>query len=287
MFKSIDLSTLEPLQVQQYLQAAVAPRPIALASTVDDKGNVNLSPFSFFNLFSTNPPVLIFAPNRRLRDGTNKHTYLNIKSTNEVVINIVDYNMAEQMSLSSCEYPEGVNEFVKAGFDELPSDIVTPPRVKQAKVSFECKVLQVIELGEEKGAGNLILCKVLKMHIAEDILNEQGFIDMLKTDWIARSGGDWYVRANKESMFLLPKPNIKLGVGVDAIPEQIRNLNYFTGNELGRLGNVDMIPSENEVYEYLQSQPVEHLESARKYLANGEAYNAWKAILACSNQKIK
>jgi flavin reductase (DIM6/NTAB) family NADH-FMN oxidoreductase RutF len=280
MFKTIDLSKLELVQVQQYLQAAVAPRPIALASTVDIDGNVNLSPFSFFNLFSTNPPVLIFAPNRRLRDGTNKHTYFNAKNTHEVVINIVDFSMAEQMSLSSCEYPSGVNEFVKAGFTQLASDVIKPPRVKEAKVSFECSVLQVIELGEDSGAGNLILCKVLKMHIAEEILNEQGFIDPLKTDWIARSGGDWYVRANQESMFLLPKPNVKTGVGVDAIPEQIRILNFFTGNELGRLGNVDVIPTDKEVNEFAISCKGDYLTQARKHLKKGDGYSAWKAILA-------
>ena len=280
MFKSIDLLETDLLKAQQYLQAAVAPRPIALASTIDNEGNVNLSPFSFFNLFSTNPPVLVFAPNSRLRDGTNKHTFFNAMEIKEVVINMVDFSMAEQMSLSSCEYPAGINEFSKSGLTPLASDVVKPPRVLESKVSFECKVLNIIELGEGRGAGNMIICEVLRMHIREDILNQEGAIDMLKTDWIARCGGDWYVRANAENMFLLPKPNVKLGIGVDVISDKIKSLNFFNGNELGRLGNADTLPTKEEVEIFMEDHKEDLLLTARNFLSKGEVSNAWKALLA-------
>ena len=281
MHKIIDLGTLDLMTAQHFLQCAVAPRPIALASTVDVEDHVNLSPFSFFNLFSTNPPILIFAPNRRLRDGSNKHTFFNASTTHEVVINIVDYAMAEQMSLSSCEYPDGVDEFVKAGFTPISSQKVKPPRVGESKVSFECKVNQIVPLGDQGGAGNLIICEVLLMHVCDSILGENGKIDPLKTDWIARSGEHWYVRANVDSMFTMPKPSVQLGVGVDQIPDSIKSLQFFTGNELGRLGNIEQIPNESEIHTFLvQHSEDDLLMLARTLLAENKVHEAWMAVLA-------
>jgi flavin reductase (DIM6/NTAB) family NADH-FMN oxidoreductase RutF len=281
MHQRIDLATLDTALAQHFLQCAIAPRPIALASTIDANGNINLSPFSFFNLFSTNPPILIFAPNRRLRDGSNKHTFYNVNEISEVVINIVDYEIAEQMSLSSCEYPEGINEFFKAGFTQVPSEKVKPPRVGEAKVSFECKVNQIIELGDQGGAGNLIICEVILMHVCDSIMGANGKIDPLKTDWIARSGESWYVRANKASMFTMPKPSVKLGVGVDSIPSKIIDLKYFSGNELGRLGNADLLPNPHEIESFKELyKDKDFLQLAKKLLAENAVFDAWKAVLS-------
>lgn len=276
---TIDPKDVSLPDLQGFLQSAVAPRPIAFASSVDKEGNVNLSPFSFFNVFGTNPPTLIFAPNRRVRDASQKHTYQNIKETQEVVIHIVDFAMAEQMSLTSCEFDKGVNEFVKAGFTETPSVKVKPPRVVEAKAAFECIVKQVIEMGLEGGAANLIICEVVLAHFSEDILDESGKIDPSKTDWIARSGGDWYVRANAASMFKIPKPNLHLGVGVDAVPVEF--LHLFTGNELGRLGNISKIPSTEESQRFVENNPnLEYsLEKVKNYLEMNDLQNAWLVLL--------
>lgn len=235
-----------------YLLGAVSPRPICFASTVDHEGNVNLSPFSFFNVFSANPPVMIFSPARRVRNNTTKHTLENALETKEVVINIVSYDMVQQMSLSSTEYPQGVNEFVKAGFTELPSDIVAPPRVAEAPVQFECKVNEVVALGEEGGAGNLVICEVVKLHIKESILDSEGRIDPAKIDTVARMGGNWYSRA-RNGMFEVPKPLSTLGIGVDALPEEIRTSKVLTGNDLGMLGNVEELPKPETVETFLES----------------------------------
>ncbi len=276
---SIDPKKISLSDLQSYLQSAVAPRPIAFASTIDSQGNVNLSPFSFFNVFGTNPPTLIFAPNRRVRDASQKHTYLNIKETQEVVIHIVDFAMSEQMSLSSCEFAKDINEFIKVGLTQSPSIKVKPPRIAEAKAAFECVVKQVIEMGENGGAANLIICEVVLAHFSEDILNENGKIDPLKTDWIARSGGDWYVRANADSMFKIPKPNQNIGIGVEAIPLKYKS--HFTGNELGRLGNITLLPSEKEI-EIFKNQNTDlefNINNVKKYLMLNDLTNAWLMLL--------
>ncbi|MFY8138151.1 MAG: flavin reductase family protein, partial [Flavobacteriales bacterium] len=211
---TINPKELPVMKLQLMLQGAVAPRPVAFASTIDDQGRVNLSPFSFFNIFSANPPILIFSPARRGRDNTTKHTFENVKKVSECVINIVNYDMVQQTSLASVEYPEGINEFVKAGFTELPSEMVKPPRVAESPVQFECRVNQIIELGTEGGAGNLVICEVLRMHIDEKVIGENGLIDPFKIDQVARLGGDWYTRAS-QGLFEVAKPNQKMGIGVD------------------------------------------------------------------------
>ena len=218
-----DLDKLSTVEKQYYLQHVIAPRPICFASTIDKAGNVNLSPFSFFNLFSSNPPVVIFSPSRRVRDNTTKHTLHNVLEVPEVVINIVTYDMVQQVSLASCEFAKGVNEFQKAGFTEEPATVVRPPMVKESKVKLECKVLEVKPVGTEGGAGNLVIAEVLMIHINENILNEAGNIDQLKLDLMARLGGNWYTRANADTIFEVEKPNMHLGIGVDALPEHIRH----------------------------------------------------------------
>ena len=287
--------TIDPKEVStgkchQYLLGAVGPRPIAFASTVDEQGRPNLSPFSFFNVFSANPPILIFSPARRGRDNTVKHTYLNAKSTKEVVINIVNFNMVQQMSLASTEYAAGVNEFEKAGFTMLKSDLVQPFRVAESPVQFECKINDLIELGEEGGAGNLVICEVVKMHFDESILDETGFIDQHKIDQVARMGGNWYTRANM-GMFEVPKPLSTLGIGVDAISEEVRRSKILTGNDLGKLGNVESLPTAIEIQDFLNQEPEAqtivysgddkriHLQ-AQKYLERDEPAKAWKLLLA-------
>lgn len=274
--------------LQSYLQGAVSPRPIALASTIDKDGNVNLSPFSFFNLFSMNPPVLIFSPSRRVRDNSTKHTLQNVQEVPEVVINIVSYNMVEQVSLASCDFPKGMNEFMKAGFTEVASTQVKPPRVAESSVSFECKVNQVIPLGKEGGAGNLVICEVVLIHIADEVLGADGFIDPNKIDAVARMGQDYYCRASGENVFTVPKPNTKVGIGIDQIPVHIRNSNVLTGNDLGRLGNIEKLPTENEV-KLFQSEKIwkdaskigidELHRLAKNYLSEGNIEEAWKVLL--------
>ncbi|MFO7720126.1 MAG: flavin reductase family protein [Gillisia sp.] len=287
---SIDPNEISTGKRHQYLLGAVGPRPIAFASTIDENGRPNLSPFSFFNVFSANPPVLVFSPARRGRDNTVKHTYLNAKATKEVVINIVDYKMVQQMSLASTEYAEGVNEFEKAGFTMLKSDVVKPFRVAESPVQFECKITDVIELGTEGGAGNLVICEVVKMHFDEAILDEEGFVDQHKIDQVARMGGNWYTRA-KMGMFEVPKPLSKLGIGVDQIPQEIRTSKILTGNDLGKLGNVEALPLEEEIKEFFneESEAAEVLNSgdpekihlqAQLYLKNDEPAKAWKLLLA-------
>ena len=243
---TIDPKEVSTGKLHRYLLGAIGPRPIAFASTIDAEGRPNLSPFSFFNVFGSNPPTLIFSPARRGRDNTVKHTYNNVKNIDEVVINIVNYDIVQQMSLSSTEYAEGVNEFEKAGFSMLKSELVRPFRVAESPVQFECKVKQVIETGQEGGAGNLVICEVLKMHINESILDEDGFIDQHKIDLVARMGGNWYSRANL-GMFEVPKPLSTLGIGIDAIPVEIRESKTLTGNDLGKLGNVEALPKDEEI----------------------------------------
>ena len=238
---------IKTAQLHAYLLGAIAPRPICFASTIDSEGNSNLSPFSFFNVFGSKPPVCIFSPARRVRDNTIKHTLENVYETREVVINVVNYNIVQQMNLASCEYPKGVDEFVKAGFTPLKSDMVKPFRVKESPVQLECKLLQVIETGKEGGAANLIICEVVCMHIDDNILDENKRIDPNKIDLVARMGGDYYCRASGSAVFEVHKPNVELGIGVDALPAAIRHSKILTGNNLGMLGNCTSIPVVSEL----------------------------------------
>jgi flavin reductase (DIM6/NTAB) family NADH-FMN oxidoreductase RutF len=290
---TIDPKSIETAKLQGYLQSSVGPRPIAFASTVDTDGNPNLSPFSFFNVFSANPPILIFSPARRVRDNSIKHTLSNAKSTREVVINVVNFDMVQQTSLASTEYAEGVNEFIKSGFTPISSDLVKPFRVKESPVQFECKVTQIIPLGTEGGAGNLILCEVLKIHIDERILDENGAIDQYKIDLVSRLGGNWYSRSN-QGLFEVPKPLTTLGIGVDAIPDFIKESAIFDGNDLGMLGNIEALPTLEEVSIFVKQnfavkgvlssddQEKVHIE-AKKYLNEKDVLTAWKVLLAKKN----
>lgn len=292
---TIDVTTLSPVQLQQYLQYAIAPRPICFATTIDEAGNINLSPFSFFNLFSTNPPLCIFSPSRRVRDNTTKHTLENVLAVKECVINIVDYAMVQQMSLASTEYAKGVNEFEKAGFTMLPSLVVKPPRVAEAPVQMECVVTEVKQLGELPGAGNLVFAEIKRIHIKEEILDEAGKIDQQKLDLVARLGGDWYCRVTPENLFKVAKPLTTLGIGVDALPSGVRNSMVLTGNDLGMLGNVEHLPDADEVDEIRNHPAVKEIldatigdatnrdrelhELAKIWLAEGKIYEALKIVL--------
>ena len=275
------------------LLGAVAPRPIALASTVDRDGNVNLSPFSFFNIFSTRPPVLVFSPSRRQRDNTTKHTLENLLETREVVINTVSYSMVEQVSLASSEFPKGVNEFVKAGLTEIKSEKVKPPRVKESPVSFECNVLEVKPLGFEGGAGNLAICEVILIHAQDFILNDKGKVDPWKIDNVARMGENYYCRASGESIFEVAKPSLPVGIGIDFLPSEIRYSPVLTGNNLGRLANVDKMPTAEEVKDFAKKFNYKFIASvngedrlisihkqAQRFLAAGEVKNAWLLLLS-------
>lgn len=264
MTKTISFDGIAQADVHRYLLSAVAPRPICFASTTDSEGNVNLSPFSFFNVFSSNPPVLIFSPARSGRTNTTKDTYKNVLEVDEVVVNIVNYPMVEQMSLASTAYERGVNEFKKAGFTEVPSDEVRPPRVGEAPVAFECKVQQVIELGTEGGAGNLVIAKVLRMHVQEAYLNSEGYLDTKKLDLVARMGGNWYCRANGKALFEIPKPIRSKGIGVDMLPKHVRESTILTGNDLGRLGNTESLPSKEYLVELTKEQSVRELLERKK-----------------------
>ena len=246
---TLDTDQLSTQEIQQYLQYAIAPRPICFASTIDLEGNVNLSPFSFFNLFSMNPSICIFSPSRRVRDNTTKHTLENIKVVPECVINIVNYNMVQQVSLSSCDYPKGTNEFIKAGFTELASELVKPPRVAEAPIQLECIVQEVITLGENAGAGNLVLALIKKIHIKEEVLDGNKYIDQTKLDLVARLGGDWYARITEANLFKVEKPNTKLGIGFDQLPLVIKESDSFTLNEKAQLANANMAPILNATNE--------------------------------------
>ncbi len=287
---SISPKDITTIQLQNYLQGAVGPRPIALASTIDSNGNPNLSPFSFFNLFSANPPILIFSPSRRVRDNTTKHTLQNAENTKEVVINVVNYNLVQQTSLSSTEYEKNINEFIKAGLTTIPSDIVKPYRVAESPVQFECKVTEIIPLGQEGGAGNLVICEVLKIHINEEILDENGAINPYKIDLVSRLGGNWYSRANV-GLFEVIKPLATLGIGVDSIPNHIKKSPVFDGNDLGMLGNIESLPTSEEITIFakdnfsikgiLSSDDEEKLFlKAKEYLNNQDILSAWKVLLA-------
>lgn len=286
---TIDPSGVSVPVLQRYLQQAVTPRPIAFASTIDSKGNVNLSPFSFFNLFSSNPPILVFSPARRGRDNTVKHTFENIHDVPEVVINLVNYAMVQQASLASTEYPRGVNEFEKSGLTPAPSVKVRPPRVSESPVSFECKVTHVYPLGDQGGAGNLVVCEVLLMHISEKVLSEDKMIDPFELDIVARLGDSWYCRVQGDALFKVPKPLQRIGIGVDRIPESIRRSRVLNGNDLGLLGNVEKLPDSDQIEAFKHNAMVQAaLEGgeeschrlAHEFLADGEVENAWKVLLA-------
>ena len=277
-----DLSTT---QTQMILQNAIAPRPIAFVSTIDEAGNINLSPFSFFNMFSANPPIVIFSPAKRVRDNTSKHTLENVLAIKECVINMVNYDMVQQMSLASTDYPKGVNEFTKAGFTALASDLVKPPRVKESPVQMECKVREVIALGDAPGAGNLVIAEILKIHIAENILDAEGKIDPIKMEQVARLGGDWYSKITPDSLFKVAKPLTTMGVGVDAIPEIFRNANFLTGNQLGKLGNVEQVPTlSTQEIQSLQIKDTANLQQQISQLTDSnDLINAWKLMVANKN----
>ncbi|AXO81018.1 flavin reductase family protein [Olleya aquimaris] len=268
-----------------YLLSAVAPRPIAFASTIDANGKPNLSPFSFFNVFSANPPILIFSPARRVRDNTTKHTLHNAELTKEVVINVVNYDIIQQMSLSSTEYAEGVNEFDKAGLTMLKSDIVKPFRVAESPVQMECKVNDIVKLGTEGGAGNLIICEVVKMHVSESVLDENKAIDQNKLDLVSRAGGSFYSRA-KSGFFEIPKPLSTLGIGVDALPKSVRESVVLTGNDLGLLGNVENFPDEKSILAFKNQHNLSSLSTEQKHqkakdlLSFNDIEGAWKVLLS-------
>lgn len=278
---------LPPPRLHALLLGAVTPRPIAFASSIDKEGRVNLSPFSFFNCFGSNPPLLIFSPARRGRDNTTKHTYENVVAVPEVVINVVNYAMVQQASLASGEYPRGVNEFTKAGFTEVPSQIVTPPRVGESPVAMECKVLQVIQTGNSGGAGNLVICQVLLMHIREDVLDAEGLIDPFKLDVVARLGRDWYCRVQGNAIFKVPRPGDKPGIGIDSIPESVRLSRVLTGNDLGMLGTVGALPEGPDpavsrdsrvAAAWREGESTVH-QLAQQYLAEGKIAEAWSVLL--------
>jgi len=277
-----------------YLIGSVNPRPIAFASTIDKQGKVNLSPYSFFNVFSANPPILVFSPTRRVRDNTTKHSYDNIIEVPEVVVNIVNFSIIDQMSLSSTEYEKGINEFTKSGLTQTPSDLISPPRVQESPVSYECKVIEVKDLGNEGGAGSLVICQVLLAHINDDILDENKKINPYKIDTVGRMGGGWYCRASGDGIFELPRPT-KKGIGVDNIPDNIKYSKILTGNDLGRLGLIEALPNENEIKDFKESElksvhdvyaddysTLKHKiqTMAKEYLSENEIKKAWLALLS-------
>ena len=271
--KTIDPKEIAAPQLQMLMQTAVAPRPIALASTVDKEGNPNLSPFSFFNMFSTVPPILIFSPSRRVRDNTTKHTLDNVLEVPEVVIGVVNYAMVQQVSLASTEYENGVNEFVKSGLTMKEADLVTPKLIAECPVNFECTVQEVKSLGNEGGAGNLVICEVKKIHVREEFLDENGNLDQTKLDLVARLGSNYYSRNNAENLFEVPKPLVTKGIGIDQLPLEIKNSNVFTGNNLGMLANVEKLEGNTYSDDELVHQ------QAQKLLDQNKIDEAWKLLI--------
>lgn len=295
--------TIDPKEISvpvlhKYLLGSVGPRPIAFASTVDKNGNLNLAPFSFFNVFSANPPILIFSPAKSGRTNETKDTYKNVKEVPEVVINVVTYDIVHQMSLASSPFERGISEFDKAGFTPIDSECVTPKRVKESPIQLECKVVEVKELGDQGAAGNLIICEVVKMHFEESILDDSQMVDQEKIDLVSRMGGNWYCRADKNSMFEITKPITTIGVGFDALPDDIKNSEVLTGNDLGQLAGITEIPNETDVNEFkllelsdlflsLEDDP-SSLElalhkKAKELLAENKLEDAWMTLLAFNN----
>ncbi len=282
---SYDPRELHIAKRQGYITAAVGPRPIAFASTIDKEGRVNLAPYSFFNAFSAEPPMMVFSSNRSGRTGETKDTYKNIKEVPEVVINVVTYDMVQQVSYASSEFDRGVNEFVKAGFTQLESETVKPPRVAESPVQFECEVKEVIELGDQGGAGNLFLCEIKRMHIADEILNEEGRIDQAALDLVGRSGANWYVRVNEDSLFEVQKPSKPIGIGFDNFPESVLKSEVLSANDLGILASVPELPTEGELKEFQQNNNPpegrnEAHEIAKSMISNGQISEAWKLLLS-------
>lgn len=293
--RTIDASSLTPAEIQAYLHYAIAPRPICFVSTIDKNGEVNLSPFSFFNVFSINPPICVFSPTSRARDNTIKHTLENVLEVPECVINIVNYDMVQQTYLTSMDYKKGVNEFSKAGFTELASETVKPPRVAESTVQLECVVNDVISLGKNGGAGNLVIAEVKRIHISEAILDANGKIDPHKIDLVARLGGDWYCRVTSDNLFRISKPigSAGIGIGVDAFPKEVKYSKVLTGNNLGVLGLVETIPSDEEVRAFGRTDEMKELVDAtisdsrtlhlhlkaKQLLDNGRVMDAWKVLL--------
>jgi flavin reductase (DIM6/NTAB) family NADH-FMN oxidoreductase RutF len=295
---SIDLSEIGAPKAHHYLLSAVGPRPICFASTMDEKGRPNLAPFSFFNVFSSNPPIAIFSPSRSGRTGKHKDTFNNVQKVKQVVINLVDYKMVEQMSLASSPYPPETDEFVKSGFTPLNSELIKPYRVKEAPVQMECEVIEIKELGQNGGAGNLVICNILKMHIAEELLNDDQMIDQEKINLVARMGGDWYCRADSNSMFEIKKPISIKGIGFDQIPKEVLNSTILSGNELGKLGGIEALPDETDVNEFrlleLSELFLEFEENAKEleialhkkakyFLGKNQLEEAWKTLLSFNN----
>jgi flavin reductase (DIM6/NTAB) family NADH-FMN oxidoreductase RutF len=293
--RTIDASSLTPAEMQVYLHYAIAPRPICFVSTINKNGEVNLSPFSFFNVFSVNPPICVFSPTSRARDNTTKHTLENVLEVPECVINVVNYDMVQQTYLTSMDYKKGVNEFSKAGFTELASETVKPPRVAESTVQLECVVNDVIKLGKNGGAGNLVIAEVKRIHISEAILDDNGKIDPHKIDLVARLGGDWYCRVTGDNLFKISKPtgSAGMGIGVDAFPKEVKYSKVLTGNNLGVLGLVETLPSDEEVSAFGRTDEMKELVDAtigdsrtlqlhlkaRQLLDNGRVMDAWKALL--------
>lgn len=274
---TITPGSIKTSQLHAYLLGSVSPRPICFASTIDKDGNANLSPFSFFNVFGSNPVTLIFSPARRVRDNTIKHTLENCIETKEVVISVVNYAMVQQMSLASCEYPKGISEFEKAGFTPIKADHVKPFLVKESPVNMECMVKQVIETGQEGGAGNLIICEMLAMHINDEVLNDAQQIDPHKIDLVARMGGDYYCRASGNAVFEVAKPNLNLGMGIDALPDSIRQSKILSGNDLGQLANVTTMPIMDHTFVYQTSHDPH--TAAKQFLLEGNVNAAWQVLL--------
>jgi len=296
---TLDPKSLATGTLHQYLLGAIGPRPIAFASTIDEAGRSNLAPFSFFNVFSANPPIMIFSPARSGRSNTTKDTYNNIKAIPEVVINVVNFDIVQQMSLASSPYAPGISEFEKAGFTPIASECIKPFRVAESPVQFECKVNQVMELGKEGGAGNLIICEVLRIHISENVLNADGLIDQHKIDLVSRMGGNWYCRSDRSSMFEIQKPITTCGIGFDQLPADIRNSKVLSGNDLGFLAGIEELPNETDVNEYkllelseiflsLENNPQE-LETAlhqqaKTLIGEQNLEEAWKCLLSFNNR---
>jgi len=291
-----NLHELQTVDKQYYLQHVIGPRPICFASTIDKEGKVNLSPFSFFNIFSTEPPVVIFSPARRVRNNTTKHTLQNVLEVPEAVINIVTYDMVQQASLASCEFPKGTDEFIKAGFTKEQAVKVQPPMVKESKVKLECKVIEVKSLGENGGAGQLVICEVMLLHINDDLLIDNKKFDQKKLELVARLGGDWYCKVSPDNLFIVPKPNVHLGIGVDALPENIRTSKYLSGNHLGMLANVEALPVVapsfddehlKNIIQYYSLNPSEMEKELHQYAASllneNKVYEAWQVLLTLVN----
>ena len=279
MIKTIDLTSGEVANLYQYLSAAVTPRPIAFVSTIDSKGNKNLSPFSFFNVFSINPPILVFSPVRRVRNNTSKHTLDNLYQVKECVISLVTEEIVQQVSLSSCDFDAETNEFEKAGFTEVKSDLVEPARVKESPINFECKINDIINLGEEGGAGSLVICEVLKIHINEIVLDKNNAIDPFKLNIVSRLGGNWYGKTTQESLYKIIKPIAKIGMGIDNLPEKLRNSEILTGSELAILASTEEIPLRKDFPQRLDKNLTEKHILAKEFLSHGKVEEAWQILL--------